>query len=228
MKNRKIAISDIHGCLKTFRQLLEEKVQFTKQDTLYLLGDYIDRGPDSKGVIDYILQLQSEKFNVICLKGNHEEMLLKALEYKFHQNIFLRNGGEQTLQSYGYTRVEELRNHPHIAFFKNLFYYLELDNYYLVHAGFDFRAHSPFYLTKPMLWIRNWHHQIDRTKLDGKIIVHGHTPQTVKSIKAMKHNMAISQYMNIDAGCFGYKKMCALDLTNRVLYFQDSLDEVEF
>lgn len=227
MKNREIAISDIHGCLKTFKYLLEEKVQLTKEDALYLLGDYIDRGPDSKGVIDYILQLQADGFQVHCLMGNHEIMLLESHQSDYHEDFFLVNGGEQTLKSYG-CEFQDLRNHPHIDFYKNLRYYIELDNYYLVHAGFDFRGADAFYNTKPMLWSRNWYRHIDKTQLNGKIIVHGHTPQKIATIKAMKDNMNINQYIDIDAGCFYYKKMCALDLTNQKLFFQDCLDEVEW
>ncbi|MEO0876095.1 MAG: metallophosphoesterase, partial [Bacteroidota bacterium] len=65
---RKFAISDIHGCLKTFEALLDQ-IQFTTQDELYLLGDYIDRGPDSKGVIDLIWKMQADGYQVKCLRG---------------------------------------------------------------------------------------------------------------------------------------------------------------
>lgn len=227
---RAIAISDIHGCLKTFRALVEEKVQLTTDDTLYLLGDYIDRGPDSKGVIDYILELQNSGYTVQCLTGNHEQMLLDALNRlidPFIVDLFLRNGGKETLESYGLTLVDFL-SHPHLEFFKNLKWFIELDDYILVHAGFRFDDGEMFYNRNAMIWERNWYRKIDKTQLDGKIIVHGHTPQSVQDIKAMKHNMAINQYINIDAGCFRTGKMCALDLTNRELYFQDSLDIVLF
>lgn len=225
---RAIAISDIHGCLKTFRALVEEKVQLTQDDTLYLLGDYIDRGPDSKGVIDYIIQLQGTEYQVKCLTGNHEQMFLDALKNHSKRDIFLRNGGKYTLDSYGLTFGEFLF-HPHVDFFEALKWYVELDDYILVHAGFNFQdSGALFYDRRAMVWVRDWHHRIDKTLLNGKIIVHGHTPQSVQDIETMKHNMALNQYMNIDAGCFRTGKMCALDLTNRELYFQDSLDEVLF
>jgi serine/threonine protein phosphatase 1 len=224
---RAIAISDIHGCLKTFRALVEEKVQLTQADTLYLLGDYIDRGPDSKGVIDYILHLQNSGYTVQCLTGNHEQMLLDAFKDSSKKLLFWRNGGKQTLESYGLA-LYEFQFHPHVDFFRNLKWFIQLDDYILVHAGLNFKEPEPFYDRQAMVWIRDWYHKIDKTQLNGKIIVHGHTPQSVSSIKAMKHNMAKNQYMNIDAGCFLNKKMCALDLTNRKLYFQDSLDVVLF
>lgn len=228
MEKRDIAISDIHGCYKTFREILEEKVQFTKTDTLYLLGDYIDRGPDSKAVIDYILQLQNDGYAVNCLRGNHEQMLLDAFKSEYDSYLFLKNGGKQTLESYNCTKIEALQNHQHMDFFKNLKYFIELDDYYLVHAGFNFRKKNPFLDTDGMLWSRNWYRRIDSSLLNGKVIVHGHTPQTIRNIKAMAHNMSINQYMNIDAGCYYHKKMCALDLTNQKLYFQDCLDVINY
>jgi serine/threonine protein phosphatase 1 len=227
MENRAIAISDIHGCLLTFKYLLEEKVQFTKEDTLYLLGDYIDRGPDSKGVVDYILKLQEDGFQVHCLRGNHEQMLLDALESKAKADRFLMYGGKQTMESYNCT-LEDFQNHPHLNFYKNLRYYIELDKYYLVHAGFDFRGEGAFYRVKPMIWIRDWYYDIDKSQLNGKIIVHGHTPQRKPAIEEMLKKMQETQVIDIDAGCFKYKKMCAFDLTNQKLFFQDCLDEVNW
>lgn len=224
---REIAISDIHGCLKTFKTLLNDKVKFTKVDKLYLLGDYIDRGPDSKGVIDYIIQLQSTGYQVKCLLGNHEEMLLCALESHQNKELFLKHGGKQTLASYSLT-LAEFRFHPHLEFFKGLKPFIELEGYILVHAGLNFRISNPFTDKYSMIWIRDWYHRIDRSHLDGKIIVHGHTPQSVDTIKTMHENMVVNQYMDIDAGCFRSGIMCALDLTNRALYFQDSLDVVTF
>ena len=227
MKKREIAISDVHGCYKTFRALVEERVQLTKDDALYLLGDYIDRGPDSKAVIDYILKLKNNGYDLHCLRGNHEQMLLDAKKNVDNLRLFLRNGGKQTLENYNCTIVQ-LQEHPHYKFFQNLKYFIELEDYYLVHAGFNFRSENPFLDTKSMLWIRSWYSKIKHDLLKGKVIVHGHTPQTIRSIKAMCHNMRINKYMNIDAGCFYHKKMCALDLTNQKLYFQDCLDIVNF
>ena len=227
MKKREIAISDIHGCLLTFKCLLEEKIQLTSADALYLLGDCIDRGPDSKGVIDYILKLQKDGFEVHCLRGNHEQMLLDALKSEFHEDRFMMYGGKETMESYNCT-IREFQNHPHVDFYKNLRYYIELDNYYLVHAGFDFRGEGAFYRVKPMIWIRDWYYDIDKSQLNGKIIVHGHTPQRKSLIEGMKEVMSKMQVINIDAGCYHYKKLCALDLTNQELYFQDCLDEVSY
>ncbi len=76
MIKRLFAIGDVHGCLHELKNLVEQKLKLRTDDKLVLLGDYIDRGPDSKGVIDYIMTLQKKGFDVVPLKGNHELMLL--------------------------------------------------------------------------------------------------------------------------------------------------------
>ena len=98
---RKIAVSDIHGCLKTFKALIEHQVEFTKKDELYLLGDYIDRGPDSKGVLDYVMNLQEAGYKVFCVKGNHEEMMVNAVQNNEDVAMWLYNGGQESLASFG-------------------------------------------------------------------------------------------------------------------------------
>jgi serine/threonine protein phosphatase 1 len=77
---KKWIIPDLHGCIKTLKHLVKEKISLQKNDVLYFLGDFIDRGPDSKGVLDYVMTLEAQGFNVRPLKGNHEEYLLLALD----------------------------------------------------------------------------------------------------------------------------------------------------
>lgn len=74
------AIGDIHGCPKTFQHLVQNQIQLKKEDHLYLLGDYVNRGPDSGGIIDFILELQNQGYQVFALKGNHESIILTTFE----------------------------------------------------------------------------------------------------------------------------------------------------
>ena len=224
MQNRRqIAISDIHGCLKSFRTLLEEKVRFTLADELYLIGDFIDRGKDSKAVVDYVLNLQNKGFTVFCLMGNHEDMMLGAAVYSAKRSMWRENGGLQTLYSYDCS-LEELYQHPHIKFYRNLDYYIETDKYIFVHAGLNFRITNPLEDRYSMLWIRNWHHRIEREKIVNKIIIHGHTPIKRSKIELQLENISKYGYLDIDAGCVFGHQLCAVDLTNRQLYFQTNLD----
>ena len=86
MKNQWI-VPDIHGHLKTLKFLIEDRIALSKSDSIYFLGDYIDRGPDSKGVIDFIMNLQNSGYDVHCIRGNHEDYCIRAWESD--QNCFL-------------------------------------------------------------------------------------------------------------------------------------------
>src|SRR5262245_34440427 len=97
---RVLAIGDIHGCLRAFDDLLEW-VAPTPEDKLILLGDYVDRGPDSRGVLDRILELRP-RLNLICLRGNHEQMMVEAYRGgRSEKKMWLGVGGAETLASYG-------------------------------------------------------------------------------------------------------------------------------
>ena len=122
----KYAISDIHGCSETFNALLE-KIGLNKSDELYLLGDYIDRGPDSRGVIDTILRLQEEGYQIHCLRGNHEQMLEDQLHYPNFHLDWLANGGVRTLESFGKPTVTVFENR-YLDFFADLgFFYIGIN-----------------------------------------------------------------------------------------------------
>ena len=84
---------------KTLQALLHQ-ISFSKKDELYLLGDYIDRGPDSKGVIDYIWELQDLGYKIHCLRGNHEQMMLEALYDEENLRFWKHHGGKATLKSF--------------------------------------------------------------------------------------------------------------------------------
>ncbi len=71
-------IPDIHGCSRSLRALIEDQIVPSLDDQLLFLGDYVDRGPDSKGVIDYVIWLQARGYNTVTLKGNHEEFFVKS------------------------------------------------------------------------------------------------------------------------------------------------------
>lgn len=221
------AITDIHGCNKTFHALLD-KIGLAKTDNLFLLGDYIDRGPDSKGVIDTIWKLQADGYQVRVLKGNHEQMMYNAYCALLREEISMwtGNGGYATLASFGVNNVRQIPV-EYIDFIETLEMYIELPDYYLVHAGFDFRGETIFENEDAMMWERRWYQDIVPEMLHGKMVVHGHTPMQLKNIQQM---MATMEYpvIDIDAGCFaqkeGYGYLCALNLTTRELVWQARTD----
>lgn len=176
-------IPDIHGCAKTLKVLLENMLMVTKHDQLYFLGDYIDRGPDSKGVIDYLMRLQKEEYEVHFIKGNHEDMCVKAYEADQKRLFFGGKhqeqkdweavGAKETLKSFGVKHPREIPK-EYIDWMNACVPYIELEDYILVHAGMNFDIKDPFEDTKSMMWTR--HFKVDYRRTHGKKIIHGHIP----------------------------------------------------
>jgi len=204
---RKFAITDIHGCPKTFDALLDQ-IQFTTADELFLLGDYVDRGPDSKAVIDKIFQLQADGYRLRLIRGNHEQGMLDS---KYDRNVranWMSWGGRETLASFG------------------------VYNYILVHAGLNFDSQDPLMDFHNCLWIRKWYQSINYDWLGDRIIVHGHTPIDKSAMLAQLSNVETQQYLDIDNGCYLIQheergQLCAFDMTNRQLYFEKNCDMSE-
>jgi serine/threonine protein phosphatase 1 len=235
---RQFAITDIHGCLHTFQALLD-KVRFSRGDELYLMGDYIDRGPDSKGVLDYIMELQEAGYQVHCLMGNHDLMMLESLGNPETNDMWLSNGGKETLKSFGAKKVQDIPG-KYFDFISGLHPYFEVGPYLLVHAGLNFKNENPLADTNAMLWERNWYAGIDREWLGERIILHGHTPLFREELEQQHQNLDAQRYLGLDSGCvytnahfrrLGMGVLCAFNLNDRSLAFvenQESRKEMEF
>ena len=170
-------IGDIHGCLHLLKRLVEKIAWRPDKDRLIFLGDYLDRGEDSKGVVEYILGLTRRSPHIDCLIGNHEAMFLDYLS-GINQMSYLNNGGWSTLESYD-GRLHTIGNIPpippeHMAFFHSLKPYVELENFYVVHAGFRPNVAIKKQSLEDMIWIRD--EFIDSDYDFGKRVIFGHTP----------------------------------------------------
>jgi serine/threonine protein phosphatase 1 len=223
---RKFAISDIHGAKKTFLALLD-KIQFSTNDELYLLGDYIDRGPDSKGVIDHIWKLQEEGYKVYCLLGNHEQMVIDICD---HPYAYGHGGYPSMLKSFGINHLRQL-DEEYLKWMKQLPYYLEVDQYILVHAGLNYNRTDPLSDTDAMLWIRNSRGMIDHQWLANRIVIHGHTPTVKEDITHFALQLKATPQLVIDNGCVfgtapGLGHLIAFELENQELTFMRCVDEV--
>ncbi|MCB9266626.1 MAG: serine/threonine protein phosphatase [Lewinellaceae bacterium] len=230
---KRYAVSDIHGCVRTFEALLDT-IALSTDDRLFLLGDYIDRGPGSKEVIDLILKLKEEGYQVHCLLGNHESLLLNALGgLVADQHLWLNNGGGATLKSFGLSSAASPHLIPekYINFLEQLEWYFETEGYILVHAGLDFRMADPLEGRNPLIWIRNWYENINREWLQGRVVVHGHTPAPRPMIEKQLKRLDRVPALDIDAGCVFnsnfFRHLCAFDLDGRQLYFQTNIDANE-
>lgn len=169
-------IGDIHGCHQALNELWRKISPISAEDTVVFLGDYIDRGPDSRQVIDEILAIKKLLPRVITLMGNHEQMLLNFLEGK-EETPFLEVGGIETLASYGLIAGES--NPPeippvHLDFFRNLIPFWQNQEAIYVHAGL--MPGRPLAL-QPKSWLFWAREEFLATDFDfGKPVIYGHTP----------------------------------------------------
>jgi serine/threonine protein phosphatase 1 len=202
-------IGDIHGCNRTFGKLLK-KINLSKSDELYLLGDMINRGNDSSGVLNRIIKLKNQGFKIFPLKGNHENMLLTVLSKepeRLHQ--FLRFYKSADLLS-----IKGKIKKKYIELLQNLPLYYELDKFILVHATLDLSGDNIFDNETFMLSGR--YLLGDLAKLRGKTLIHGHTVAEFKSIENSIKDA--SPIISIDNGCIygktrkGFGKLICLNI----------------
>lgn len=228
---RKLVVGDIHGCLKTFVELVENRIQLTKHDNLFLLGDYIDRGPSSAGVLDYIISLIEQDYNIFPLRGNHEESLLQAY-HEYDRESFI-------LMLTKITKVPDLLDEnmnfrkKHLEFLEKLPYYYELDNCFLVHGGFDSRKEDPFNDFSSMIQLYIDDDNYDISILNGKRLIHGHKVTEIQIIEQKVAEQA--QVIPLDNGCAYVKKhkiydytkqgnLCCLNIDTLELFVQKNID----
>jgi serine/threonine protein phosphatase 1 len=152
------AIGDIHGSLQKLCDLIAqcERHADGRPASFIFLGDYIDRGPDSAGVVDTVMRLQSRLTErVIALRGNHEAVALEVIDGEADEELWLREGGTATLRSYGVARDDGQR--------------------FFVHAGIDPDKPLHAQSDNDLIWIREPF--LSDARDHGRLIVHGHTPQ---------------------------------------------------
>jgi serine/threonine protein phosphatase 1 len=215
---RLFAIGDIHGCFDSFKELVENQIQLAKVDKLVLLGDYIDRGKNSKEVIDYIIDLDEKGYDIISLVGNHELLLLEAFADEKNKLNWIQNGGGDTLKSF---EIDLIRDIPakYVDFFKKLKSYYSFEEFLFAHAGFNDKLLDPFKDTYSMVW--ECQVEYFNPLFAGKTIVHGHRPIMVNFCK--EQISTNRQVINIDTGCVykekaGYGKLTAIELYSKKLF----------
>jgi serine/threonine protein phosphatase 1 len=170
------AVGDIHGALGKLRDLIArcERDAAGEPATFVFLGDYIDRGPDSRGVIEHLMGLQARLAgNAIFLMGNHEAIVLEAVENSMSVGHWLMQGGDKTLESYG---VSSPRNLPrqHLTWLRSLRLSYDDGRRMFVHAGVDPEKPLDDQHDDDLLWIREPF--LSDARNYGRLIVHGHTP----------------------------------------------------
>lgn len=236
---KKWVIPDLHGCVQTLSAIIENQIKPDKTDLIYLLGDYIDRGPDPKGVLDYIMALENDGYRIKALRGNHEEYLIqirknaaklkrKFLFWKERDKLcdeWIKYGGDYTLRSFGVKNVMDIPV-EYVSWLNKLPYYYEEEKHVFVHAGLNFNRRDPFEDTHAMLWAKAFDPQPE--KINNKIIVHGHVPVSFQFLKNTLVNPA-HKFIALDNGVYlphkeGMGNLVALELNSMELAVQKMLD----
>jgi serine/threonine protein phosphatase 1 len=221
MTPRTFVIGDVHGCAATLRRLVEELLRPLPGERIYLLGDLIDRGPDSRGVLDFIFELRERGLSVESIRGNHEEMFLQA-DDDYLQELWGANGGLATLASF---RADGPGDIPHRYrdFLDSLPLFILLEEFVIVHAGLNFNRPSPFNDTEAMLWTRSPF--VDRQRIGGRRLICGHTPTPLTLLEASLNSGKIM----LDNGCVFIDRpemgnLAALELESMTLFLQPNID----
>jgi serine/threonine protein phosphatase 1 len=200
------AIGDIHGRSDLLSEILEgivadQRVRPEVAETrLIFLGDYVDRGPASRQVVETLQTGIPSGCRPVFLKGNHEDMLLKALISPAGQEMWLANGGEATLRSYGIHRhyvpsveiIEALGAHR--QFFDRLELMHEAGDYLFVHAGIRPGVALGAQRPNDLMWIR--YDFLDHDGDFGRIVVHGHTPTNLPEIRSNRIGIDTGAWMS--------------------------------
>lgn len=215
-----IAIGDIHGCLNSLKQLL---AKLPTDAELVFLGDYIDRGPDSAGVIKYLEDLSRDR-PCRLLKGNHELMMHRAIHNEKDVSIWLFNGGEATLESYQLTPGDWKQYRDKAAplagfqrFYDSLLSYYEDEQTIYVHAGIDISLPDMSQQTQEvMLWIRDRFY-LKASQWQGKQVVFGHTPTQSMGLTANKIFQK-HRFFGVDTGCVYGGRLTGIDTSTHEIY----------
>src|SRR6185437_10815771 len=193
MRKLTFVVGDIHGCFSKLDSLTRYCVDYAsnRQLMFVMLGDYIDRGDDSRDVVKRLM-LQSEQNpnEMICLKGNHEAMLIIAQQNQEEMKWWIGNGGDRTLASYG---ISSLADFPpdHLAWIKRLPLCHDDGRRFFVHAGVDPTLPLDSQSEKTFLWTRK---RYPESLSAGRFVVHGHTPSRSGKPELQKHRL------NLDTG----------------------------
>jgi serine/threonine protein phosphatase 1 len=217
MAGRTIAIGDIHGCHTAFAALLAA-VEVRPEDTLVTLGDYIDRGPDSRQVIDRMIRLGDE-CRLKPLLGNHEEMMLGCRESPAAWNSWSMYGGRATMLSYGAEATFDDIPAEHLAFLEGLLPYHETDTHLFLHANYV----PELPLARQNVFALRWESlrgHAPGPHVSGKTAIVGHTSQPGGQILDLGHLVCI------DTHCYGGGWLTALDVDSGQLWQANQAGQV--
>ncbi|MEZ6137271.1 MAG: metallophosphoesterase family protein [Pirellulaceae bacterium] len=212
MDGRLIAIGDIHGCLAALNAILQA-IAPQPTDTIVALGDYVDRGPDSKGVIDRLIEL-GQQCKLVSLQGNHEEMMLDVVKGGQPPYRWLQYGGVDTLDSYRFSGDMSVIPAEHHAFFASMLDYFETDEHIFVHANYEHDKPLSAQGKQVLRWLK----LTDVTPpphVSGKKAILGHTHDRAGELFDLGHMLCIDTY------CYGGGWLTAIEVRTGQLWQAD-------
>lgn len=209
MSNRIIAIGDIHGCSVALRILLDA-IAPTQEDTIVSLGDLVDRGPNSKAVIEMLLEMR-DKCNLVLIQGNHEDMMLEVVKQVEPPQEWLKHGGVSTLDSYGFTGELSVIPQEHIDFIQTGRLFYETENHFFVHGNYDPNVSFEEQDEEILKW-RSLIQDTPGPHMSGKKAIVGHTPDKSGEVFDIGHLMCLDTY------CYGGMWLTAADVVNGTIW----------
>lgn len=215
------AIGDVHGyadLLRAMHRRIDEDLRFrpAKDWRIVHVGDYVDRGPDSKGVLDFLIGRMAQDARIIALRGNHDQGMLDFLDAPDASSMFATNGGPETIRSYGVSlstasdaafresarRFVQSLPSMHRRFLEQRPYSVSFGDFFFCHAGIKPTVPLEAQTPDNLMWIRR--EFLAYEGLHPKVIVHGHTPQEEADLRPNR--------INIDTGVYVREKLTALIL----------------
>lgn len=209
MAERLLAIGDIHGCSQALAALVKA-IDLRSDDTLVVLGDYIDRGPDSRGVIELLLSLR-ERCQLVALLGNHEEMMLRTMQREAPAEWWLRHGGRETLASYGCDNPKgsaaDFEQIPveHLAFLESCVSFHETEDFFFVHANYVAGETLFDQPVEALRWQSLGEH-FPTKHVSGRTAIVGHTAQRTGEVLDAGHVRCLDTY------CYGGGWLTAMEV----------------
>jgi len=226
--DRIISVGDVHGCLDSL-SFLVDNLKLTEKDLIIFVGDYVDRGPNAPGTIEYLMDL-NEKQSCVFIRGNHDSMMLSWLGfYGMYGRYWLDecNGGQTTLKQYKVSSIEskyasreiepnEIKelvkakiSPSHVEFLMNTLMFFEMDHAFYSHAGFETNYWLPYdnQGEEQYTWTREGFLGRGHTKKLQKHVVHGHT---INRPDYRPYYVEQHKQINLDSGCFKSGNLSAL------------------
>lgn len=209
MPGRWIAIGDIHGCSRALRALLAE-ISPTPEDIIVTLGDVLDRGPDSRGAIEQLIEL-SHKCSLKGVLGNHEEMVLSVIRGDSSPMQWVQFGGAATLDSYGFQGDLSVIPPEHLQFLESFVDYVEAERHFFVHANYDPQRPLDRQRGSHLRWL-SLKDSFPQPHMSGKTAIVGHTAERSGEVFSSQHLKCIDTY------CYGGGWLTAYDISTGFIW----------